>query len=46
METLISVLLFVGLVYFYNLVPKSKGKTKEFGKGMLISSNDSDFGKN
>lgn len=45
MESLIVVLLALLLVYLYTLVPKSKGKPKEFGKGMFISSDDPDFGK-
>lgn len=45
MESLIAVLLVLFLVYLYTLLPKSKGKPKEFGKGLLISSDDPDFGK-
>lgn len=45
MESLIVVLLALLLVYFYTLLPKSTRKLKEFGKGMLISSSDSDFRK-
>lgn len=45
MESLIVILLVVVLVGLYSLIPKSKEKPKEFGKGLLISSRDSDFGK-
>jgi len=45
MESLITLLLALLLVYLYTIVPKSTNKVKEFGKGMLINSNDTDFGK-
>lgn len=45
MESLIALVLALFLLYLYTLIPKSKKKAKEFGKGLLISSDDPDFGK-
>jgi hypothetical protein len=42
MESLIAVLLGLFLLYVFTLIPKSRGKSKEFGKGLFINNSGID----